>query len=155
MWKRILLGVGSGIAAMALSAGTAAATPASSEADAAVARGVAQSVKAKQFRAAGINDAVVRYIGGKRASSSLLVCKDWGSATCATKSSREYLKKNNNTKTAFKWSDADGVYHPGRNCTLTAKWGILKKTYKKKSGTWLKLHGLNGGTWQVSVSCPK
>lgn len=154
MRKRILLALASGIGVMALSAGTAAAAPLSAGGEV-VAGGVSST---KRVAATSLNDAVIKYVGGRHGRDTLTVCRDWSyTGSCDIGSSTGALGVGQDSKSTFGWSDADGFLVPQTGCTVTAKWGpfVQPFTSASKGGRWVELSGLAGGTWSVSMSCSK
>jgi hypothetical protein len=84
-----------------------------------------------------------------RSNASFLVCQNWGSTGCAANSSRKYLAPGKNTKTAFGWADADGVFI-GPHCSLTTGRAALSGG---TSGKWVKLAGAFGLTVIYNYYC--
>lgn len=97
------------------------------------------------------NDANIRYIAESGADASLLTCRDWGTNGCADASPRGRLASGQDSRGQFGWSDTDGYYHPSDNCRSEARWGPFVLVIHKAG--WVKLSGLYGGTWEVTVTC--
>ena len=100
------------------------------------------------------NDAHIRYsrpLGGD-GRPSLLVCRDWGASICASNSPRKYLPAGQTTSSWRAWpAGADGYHHPSNSClTLAVGLGI---GYEFRNTGWVKLSGLWGATWVVSMWC--
>jgi hypothetical protein len=100
-----------------------------------------------------VNDANITYKKGSKGKSSLTVCKNWGASTCDT-SWLGLLSNGQNTKTTLGWTDADGYQNPSGCTTKASYWaGPLIVEYTFPNPGWIKLSGLNGGTWTVTMTC--
>lgn len=100
------------------------------------------------------NDANVKYnrplAGNGR--SSLQVCKDWGTSSCASGSAKGWLSNNQvSNASPLYWSDTDGYHHPSNSCMTQAT--ALGLYYQFHSTAWVKLSGLWGGTWLLQMWC--
>lgn len=98
-----------------------------------------------------LNDAVITYTRTPGSSSYITVCKNWGDTGCASNSPTGILYDGEDTWSKYGWSDTDSYRHPSSACTTQAHMGLF--SYDIRDEGWVKLSGLNGGSWSVSVTC--
>jgi hypothetical protein len=105
------------------------------------------------------HDAVIKYRKDVTAPLKLKVCRDWApdNRGCAGSSPTKKLKQGQSTKKKFGWADADGIWVP-KNCWAEASFHNGVQTVRASrmgmdSGAWVKLGGLAGGTWLVTLQC--
>jgi hypothetical protein len=90
---------------------------------------------------AATHDAVIKHINGSSSDRPLLViCKNWGSTSCASTSPLGTLAVGENSKTKYGWTDADGAFAPA-GCTLTIKGLTQAEYFGGSSGKWIKVEG--------------